>query len=140
MSGSPRRLRCRKAVLPACRRAVVHRPHPSGIRSTYRVPHPLRPRNVLAVSHIVAICHNRSTVYEKVLLDHLKGRGFAYFGIEPTCPSSPAVHRYLQRVRLFWGELVTLRGRSCRGIWRGGCVRARGGGGSASSRRSRRWR
>lgn len=62
------------------------------------MPQPLLcPRNVLAVSHIVAICPNWSTVYEKVLPDHLKGRGFAYFGIEPTCPSSPAVDRCLQR-------------------------------------------
>ena len=47
---------------------------------------PARPRNVLAVSHIVAIRDNRSTVYEKVLPDHPKGRGFAYFGIDQPAP------------------------------------------------------
>ena len=47
---------------------------------------------------------------------------FGYPGLSP----GVALRRW---VRLFWGELVTLRGHRVRGIWRGGCFRARGGGG-----------
>lgn len=69
----------------ACRRAVLHKPHPiCDPKGVPGVPDPSRPLTVLATSRTVAISPHRNTAYERLVSDHPEGRVFTHFAANPT--------------------------------------------------------